>query len=314
MPELSIVIPILNEEQNIKLLYSQLKPTLDSLNKDYEIIFVDDGSRDGSFGVLKDICQQDRKVRAVRFGRNYGQTAALAAGFDNAQGSVFITMDGDLQNDPQDIPRLLKKMEEGYDIVSGWREKRKDPLFTNKIPSRIANRLISIITGVRLHDYGCTLKAYKKEAIKNINLYGEMHRFLPALASWNGVSIAELPVKHHARKHGKTKYGLSRVSRVVLDLITVKFLLSFSTKPIQLFGGWGILSLLFAGVSGIAVILMKFLHGKDMTGNPLLYLTILLFVVGFQFIMVGLLGEMMSRIYHQSRKHPTYIVKEKLGY
>lgn len=310
MLELSVIIPILDEEQNIKLLYSQLKSTLGTLNMAYEIIFVDDGSQDNSFNILKTIARQDKTVKAIRFGRNYGQTAALAAGFDHAQGNILITMDGDLQNDPQDIPHLLNRMQEGYDIVSGWRLRRKDPLFTKKIPSWTANWLISVITGVHLHDYGCTLKAYKKEAVKDINLYGEMHRFLPALASWNGVSIAELPVRHHHRKYGKTKYGLSRIARVILDLITVKFLLSFSTKPIQLFGGWGFLLLFFASISGLAVILMKILQNKDMTGNPLLYLTILFFVIGLQFIMMGLLGEIMARIYHESRKHPTYIIKE----
>ena len=248
MPKVSVIIPLFEEEENINPLYSQLKSTLDDLNKPYEIIFIDDGSKDNSFKVLKVLTQQDKAVKVLKFARNYGQTAALAAGFNHAQGDIFITMDADLQNDPQDIPYLLEKMQQGYDIVSGWRKKREDPLFTKKVPSWIANGLISLITGVHLHDYGCTLKAYKKEAVKNINLYGEMHRFLPALASWNGVSIAEMPVKHQTRRHGKTKYGLSRISEVILDLITVKFLLSFSTKPIQLFGGWGFLSLFFGGI------------------------------------------------------------------
>ena len=310
MPKVSVIIPLFEEEENINPLYSQLKSTLDDLNKPYEIIFIDDGSKDNSFKVLKVLTQQDKAVKVLKFARNYGQTAALAAGFNHAQGDIFITMDADLQNDPQDIPYLLEKMQQGYDIVSGWRKKREDPLFTKKVPSWIANGLISLITGVHLHDYGCTLKAYKKEAVKNINLYGEMHRFLPALASWNGVSIAEMPVKHQTRRHGKTKYGLSRISEVILDLITVKFLLSFSTKPIQLFGGWGFLSLFFGGISGLVVILMKILQNEDMTGNPLLFLTILLFVIGIQFILIGLLGEIMARIYHESRKHPTYIIKD----
>ena len=310
MPELSVIIPIFGEEENIKPLYSELRTALGTLNKVYEIIFIDDGSRDSSFSILKTIAQQDKTVKIIRFGRNYGQTAALTAGFNHAQGNILITMDGDLQNDPRDIPNLLNKMQEGYDIVSGWRRKRQDSLFTKKLPSWAANWLISVITGVHLRDYGCTLKAYKKEAVKNINLYGEMHRFLPALASWNGVSIAELAVRHRARRYGRTKYGLSRISKVVLDLITVKFLLSFSTKPIQLFGIWGFFSLFFGGISGLAVVLMKILQNKDMTGNPLLYLTILFFIVGIQFIMFGLLGEIMARIYHESRNHPTYTVKE----
>jgi len=312
MADLSVIIPVFNEKDNIEPLYSRLRPVLEELGRPYEIIFVDDGSGDGGFDAIKALSKRDAAVRALRLCRHFGQTAALAAGFDYAKGGIFITMDGDLQNDPKDIPLLLKKMQEGYDIVSGWREKRKAPLFTKKIPSWLANRLISAITGVSLHDYGCTLKVYKRGALKNINLYGEMHRFLPALASWNGVSIAEVPVRHHARLHGRTNYGLSRTSRVILDLITVKFLLTFSTKPIQLFGGGGFLSLFIAGISAVAVILMKIFQGKDMTGNPLLYLTILLLVVGIQFVMMGLLGEIMARIYHESRKHPTYLVKETI--
>ena len=310
MPELSVIVPIFNEEANIRPLYSQSKSTLDNLGKAFEIIFVDDGSKDNSFNVLKDIAQKDGTIKVIRFNRNYGQTAALAAGFLHAQGEILITMDGDLQNDPKDIPLILNKMQQGYDIVSGWRKERKDPLLSKKIPSWIANWLISFITGVHLHDYGCTLKAYKKEVVKDLNLCGEMHRFLPALASWNGISISELAVRHHPRLYGKSKYGLSRTIKVILDLITVKFLLNFSTKPIQLFGIWGIFSLLLGSIAGVFVILMKILQNKDMTGNPLLYLTILFFFVGVQFIMMGLLGEIMSRIYHESRNHPTYRVKE----
>ncbi|MBN1872563.1 MAG: glycosyltransferase family 2 protein [Candidatus Omnitrophica bacterium] len=312
MPAISCIVPVYNEEKNLEILYAELKEVLKTLTGGHEIIFVNDGSTDTSQEVLKSISAKDRDVKVIRFGRNYGQTAALAAGFSKAEGEVLVTMDGDLQNDPRDIPNLLKKMKEGYDLVSGWRKKRKDPLFTKNIPSHIANGLISFITGVRLHDYGCTLKAYKREAVKNINLYGEMHRFLPALASWNGITIAEIPVNHRARIHGKTKYGLSRTSKVILDLVTVKFLLSFSTKPIQLFGLWGFISLIFSFISGISVIAMKLFKGEDMTGNPFLYLTILLLVVGIQFIMMGLLGEMMSRIYHESRKNPTYIIKEQI--
>jgi len=310
MPELSIVIPIFDEEKNLEPLYSGLKSVLNSLSKPYEIIFVDDGSSDGSFNILKTIRQKDETVKVIRLSKNYGQTAALAAGFEHAKGNVLIPMDADLQNDPQDIPNLLNKMQEGYDIVSGWRKQRQDPLFTKKIPSLIANRLISIITGVSLHDYGCTLKAYKKDVIQNIQLYGEMHRFLPALASWRGVSMAEIPVKHHARKHGKTKYGLSRTGRVVLDLITVKFLLNFSTRPIQLFGGLAFLLFFLGFISGVSVILMKLFQAKDMTGNPLLYLTILLLVGCLQFIMMGLLAEIIIRFYHQSNKNSTYAIKE----
>ncbi|MFH1046024.1 MAG: glycosyltransferase family 2 protein [Candidatus Omnitrophota bacterium] len=310
MPEISVIIPAFNEEENIEPLYAKIKSALDPLGKLYEVIFIDDGSRDRSFEVLKRLATEHKTVRVIRFSKNYGQTAALAAGFSYAQGDKVITMDADLQNDPQDIARLLAEMENGYDIVSGWRIKRKDSFFTKRMPSQLANWLISKITGVSLHDYGCTLKAYRKKAIAHINLYGEMHRFLPALASWSGIEIKEIPVQHHKRIHGRSKYGLSRTFRVILDLITVKFLLSFSTKPIQLFGSWGFLSLLFGGISAIMVILMKLIQHKDMTGNPLLYLTILFAVIGIQFIMMGLLGEVMARIYHESRKHPTYIIKE----
>lgn len=310
MSELSIVVPVFNEEKNIEPLYSQLKPALDGLGRPYEMIFVDDGSTDSSFSVLKALSGRDKAVRVVRFRRNYGQTAALSAGFKHATGDILITLDGDLQNDPKDIPALLNKMKEGYDIVSGWRKHRKDPFFTKTVPSTIANGLISVITGVYLHDYGCTLKAYKKEALANINLYGEMHRFIPALASWNGVSIAEMPVEHHPRLYGKTKYGLARIGRVLLDLITVKFFLSFSTKPIRFFGGMGFILLLLGSISGLAVIIMKIMHIYNMTGNPLLYLGIMFFIVGVQFIMLGLLGEIIIRGYHEDQGYTTYAVKE----
>jgi len=310
MPEISCIIPVYNEEENLRPLYAELDKVLSGLGRSYEIVFVDDGSHDSSFNTLKDISDKDERVRVIGFTRNYGQTAALAAGFNASKGEILITLDADMQNDPADIPSLLEKMEEGYELVSGWRKRRKDPLFAKKIPSQMANGIIAAITGVRLHDFGCTLKAYTRRAINNINLYGEMHRFLPALASWNGASIAEIEVNHRPRVRGRTKYGLSRTPRVILDLITVKFLLSFSTKPIQLFGLWGFLSIFSSTLSGIAVIFMKVFKGEDMTGNPLLYLTILLLVIGFQFIMIGLLGEMMARIYHESRNHPTYNVKE----
>lgn len=310
MKKVSIVIPIFNEKKSVRLLYSQLKNTLDDLGKSYEIIFIDDGSIDNSLSILKDIQGQDRSVRIIQFRRNFGQTAALSAGFDHSRGEIVITLDADLQNDPQDIPKLLAKVEEGFDIVSGWRKERKDTLLSRRIPSIFANRLISWLTGVKLHDYGCTLKAYKKEVVKNLNLYGEMHRFIPALASWSGISIAEVPVSHHYRRHGRSKYGLTRVVRVILDMITVKFLLSFSTKPIQIFGLWGILSLFLGAISGAAVILIKITHGIDMTGNPLLYLAVLCSIVGTQFIMMGLLGEILVRIYHESQKKPIYVVKE----
>jgi len=310
--DISVIIPIFNEEANIETLYSQLKHVLKNINKSYEIIFVDDGSTDGAFNLLKELHQKDINVKAIKFRKNFGQTAAMSAGFDYARGEVIITIDGDLQNDPQDIPRLLKKVHEGFDIVSGWRAERKDLFLTRRLPSYFANKLISWVTGVKLHDYGCTLKAYKREVIKNVNLYGEMHRFIPAVASWMGISEAEIKVKHRPRKHGKSKYGLSRTLSVMLDLITIKFLLSFSTKPIQIFGLWGLFSLILGGISGLAVILMKIMLKVDMTGNPLLYLAVLFFFVGIQFIMMGLLGEILVRVYHEVQNKPTYAIKEIL--
>ena len=310
--DISVVIPIFNEGKNIKTLYSRLKRVLDDTNKNYEIIFIDDGSTDGAFNLLKELHQKDTNVKVIKFRKNFGQTAAMSAGFDYAGGEAIITIDGDLQNDPQDIPRLLEKIDEGFDIVSGWRVERKDAFLTRRLPSYFANKLISWVTGVKLHDYGCTLKAYKREVIKKVNLYGEMHRFIPAVASWMGIAEAEIKVKHYSRKHGKSKYGLSRTLNVILDLVTVKFLLSFSTRPIQIFGLWGLLSLIFGGISGLVVLLMKIMMGVDMTGNPLLYLAVLFLLVGIQFIMLGLLGEILVRVYHEVQNKPTYAIKEVL--
>jgi len=248
----------------------------------------------------------------VVFRRNFGQTAAISAGFDYAEGDIIITLDADLQNDPEDIPLLLKKIDDGFDVVSGWRMDRRDPFLTKRLPSHISNWLISLFTGVKLHDYGCTLKAYKKEVVKNIKLYGEMHRFIPALAEWIGASICEVKVKHFSRKYGKSKYGFSRIGRGLLDLLTVKFLLSFSTRPIQIFGKFGIVSIFLGFFSGVVLIIMKVVHRVNMTGNPFLYLSILFFLVGTQFISIGLLGEIISRTYHESQNKPIYFVKEIL--
>jgi len=310
--DISVIVPIFNEKDNIDKLYGQLRQVLHDTNKNYEIIFVDDGSTDGAFDLLRQLHQKDMNVKAIKFRKNFGQTAAMSAGFDYASGEAIVTMDGDLQNDPKDIPRLLEKIDEGFDIVSGWRVGRKDPFFSKRLPSYFANKLISWVTGVKLHDYGCTLKAYRREIIKKVNLYGEMHRFIPAIASWMGISEAEIKVRHHPRKHGKSKYGLSRTFNVILDLITVKFLLSFSTKPIQIFGFWGLLSLVLGGVTGLVVVLMKIMMKVDMTGNPLLYLTVLFLFVGIQFIMLGLLGEILVRVYHEAQNKPTYAIKEIL--
>jgi glycosyltransferase involved in cell wall biosynthesis len=310
-PEVSVVVPLLNEQDNIQPLYEQIKQALDSRYV-YEIVFVDDGSSDNSFNILRRLQKPDNRIRVIRFRKNFGQTAALSAGFTYARGKIIAAIDADLQNDPADIPKMIDKLHEGFDVVSGWRKKRHDKAITRLLPSKIANWLIAKITGVTLHDFGCTLKVYRKEILTETKLYGEMHRFIPALASWSGARIAEMVVNHRPRTAGAPKYGLERTVKVILDLITVKFLLSFSTKPIQLFGGWGFLSLFFGIVSAVAVILMKVLKGEDMTGNPLLFLTILLWIIGVQFILMGLLAELLVRTYHESQNRPTYAIKEIL--
>ncbi|HQA91769.1 MAG TPA: glycosyltransferase family 2 protein, partial [Sedimentisphaerales bacterium] len=278
----------------------------------YEIIFVDDGSTDGSFQVLEEFHDADPNVRVICFRKNFGQTAALSAGFSHARGGIVIAMDADLQNDPADIPMLVAKLREGYDVVSGWRKQRHDKALTRRLPSRMANWLISKITGVKLHDYGCTLKAYRREVLAQTKLYGEMHRFIPALASWSGARIAECVVNHRPRTAGVAKYGLGRTWKVILDLITVKFLGSFSTKPIYIFGGLGGLMALFAFLLGLMVISQKVNSGVDMSGNPLLLLTAVLFLTTIQFILMGLLAELLVRTYHESQNRPTYVIREIL--
>lgn len=310
--DISVVVPVFNEEDNVELLYTRIKQVLDNLGKNYEIIFIDDGSTDRTLNVLRRICQKNSKIKVVVFRRNFGQTAAISAGFDYAKGGIIITLDADLQNDPQDIPQLIEKIEEGYDVVSGWRAERKDPFLSRRLPSYISNWLISLFTGVKLHDYGCTLKAYRKEVAKDIRLYGEMHRFIPALARWVGASICEVKVRHYPRKHGKSKYAFSRINRGFLDLLTVKFLLSFASRPIQIFGKFGLISIFLGIICGIVLIVMKLTYGIDMTGNPFLYLSILFLLVGGQFISIGLLGEMISRTYHESQDRAIYFVKKVL--
>ena len=308
----SIVIPLYNEEDNVEALHGRLREALGGHKIDYEIIYVDDGSSDRTLQFLEEIQKKETNVLVLSLRRNFGQTAAFAAGFDFARGDIIVTMDGDLQNDPQDIPRLLEATKD-YDLVSGWRKKRKDPFVSRRLPSMIANWLISRVTGVRLHDYGCSLKAYRRDVIKNLRLYGEMHRFIPAVASWYGVRISEIETTHHPRLRGKSKYGISRTIKVLLDLITVKFLQSFSTKPIQFFGPLG----LIFSASGIGMSLYlsfeKFLLGVNIGGRPLLLLGVLLIIVGIQFIGMGLLGEMLVRVYHESQKKPIYAIKKILG-
>lgn len=311
--DLSIVVPIYNEEESITHLYERVTSALANTALAYELILVDDGSSDRSFLLLKDIAGQDSRVKVIRFRRNFGQTAAMAAGFDAACGRVVVPMDGDLQNDPTDIPKLLAKIDEGYDVVSGWRKDRQDTFINRKLPSMIANGLISRFTGVHLHDYGCTLKAYRREVLEGVNLYGEMHRFVPALASQVGAKVTEMPVKHHPRLYGTSKYGISRTVRVVLDLMTVKFLLSYSTKPIQLFGKWGVYTLLAGFLSGTTTVYMKIFEHFSMNRNPLWILTVFLLFMGIQFIVLGLLGELNARTYYEAQGKPIYVVREKLN-
>lgn len=311
--KLSVVIPIYNEEENIIPLYDELKGVLGALEHEHEIIFVDDGSSDASLSLLEKIQQQDKEVVVVSFRRNFGQTAAMSAGFDYASGDIIVTMDGDMQNDPHDIPMFLQKMNEGYELVSGWRYDRQDPFLNRRLPSMIANKIISVVTGVHLHDYGCTLKTFRKEITEGIRLYGEMHRFIPAIASGVGGKITEVKANHRPRRFGTSKYGISRTLRVVLDLMTVKFLLSYATRPIQVFGMLGLIS----GGSGFLIALImtiqRMFFEVPMGNRPLLLLAILLILMGMQFIYMGLLGELQVRTYHESQKKPIYVVRQVLG-
>jgi len=309
--EVSVVVPLLNEQDNIKTLYEQITQTLAG-KYEYEVIFIDDGSTDNSFTVLAGLQKSDAKVRVIRFRKNFGQTAALSAGFDHSRGKIIIAIDADLQNDPADIPRMIEKLHEGFDVVSGWREKRYDNAVTRLIPSRIANWLIARITGVKLHDFGCTLKAYRREILEQIKLYGEMHRFIPALASWSGARICELVVNHRPRTAGVAKYGMGRTFKVVLDLITIKFLGSFSTKPIYIFGGLGLITAFGSLISGMVVLYQKFISDLPMNKNPLLVLTAMLVTATIQFILMGLIAELLVRTYHESQNRPTYVIKEIL--
>lgn len=309
---ISVIVPVYNEEPNLVPLHGELLAALDSTGREYEIIYVDDGSHDGSFERLKALAAACPSVTVVQFRRNFGQTAALAAGIQTSRGDVLIFLDGDLQNDPADIPGLLKKLDEGYDVVSGWRHNRQDAALTRKLPSRLANWLISAVTGVHLNDYGCTLKAYRREVLENFRLYGEMHRFIPAYAFWSGAAITEMPVNHRPRRAGKSKVGLSRTFKVLLDLMTVKFLGGFSTKPIYVFGTAGLLSIVGGILAGVIVLYQKLFDGVYAHRNPVLLIAILLAVVGTQFVMLGLLAELIIRTYHESQDKPTYVIREIL--
>jgi glycosyltransferase involved in cell wall biosynthesis len=308
--DVSFVIPVYNEEENIPDLYKELAAAGEKLNGPYEVVFIDDGSTDGSFPALRKIQAHDPRVKIIRLRKNFGQTAALSAGFDHARGEIILTLDADLQNDPNDAPLLVAKIREGYDIVSGWRLKRKDKLFSRRLPSQVANWVISGITRVKLHDYGCTLKAFRREVVQHIKLYGEMHRFIPAIASTLGVAIAEVPVNHRPRVHGKSKYNITKSIRVFLDLLTVKFLLSYSTRPLQIFGLFGLLAGLVGGVLAVALSYQRLILKVGIANRPLLLLAVLLIVIGIQFITMGLLGEIIVRTYHESVEKHIYAVRE----
>jgi glycosyltransferase involved in cell wall biosynthesis len=310
--ELSVVIPVYDEAENIDPLIREIHGVLDGLGKSYEIVIVDDGSRDATFSVLSRLYEEQNSLRVVRLKRNFGQTAAMAAGLAHARGDIVVMMDGDGQNDPADIPRLLTKVNEGQDLVAGWRHNRQDAFLSRRLPSLIANRLISWTTRVKLHDYGCTLKAMRKEIAGDLKLYGDMHRFIPAIAFERGARITELRVNHRPRLHGRSKYGITRILRVVLDLLTVKFLISYSTRPSHVFGPMGVISGGVGFLIGIYLALQKLLYGVEIGGRPLLLLAVLLIFIGFQFITMGLLGEMLARTYHESLDRPVYVVREIL--
>ena len=311
--EVSVVVPLLNEQDNIRPLYNQLTQALSNKYK-YELVFIDDGSTDASFRILSELHKADDKVKVIRFRKNFGQTAALSAGFANSQGQIVIAIDADLQNDPADIPQMIEQLHKGYDVVSGWRKKRHDNAITRLIPSMTANWFIAKITGVKLHDFGCTLKAYRREVLAETRLYGEMHRFIPVLASWSGANICEMVVNHRPRTAGVAKYGLGRTWKVMLDLITVKFLGSFSTKPIYIFGGLGFASALGAILMVLIMFYQKFSAQQlPMNRNPLLILSAVLIMSTVQFILMGLLAELLVRTYHESQNRPTYVIREILG-
>lgn len=313
-PELSIFLPVLNEEDNLGPMHEKIKAALKALGKKAEVIYVDDGSTDKSLSILREIAAEDPRVRVISFRRNYGQTAAMSAGIDAAKGEILIPMDADLQNDPADIERLLQKLDEGYDVVSGWRKNRQDKLISRKIPSQIANRVISWIGGVPLHDYGCSLKAYRREVLKDVKLYGEMHRFIPIYASWAGARVAEIPVEHHARTMGKSKYGISRTIKVIFDLMTIKFMASYQTKPIYVFGTFGVIAFLVSILAGLYALWLKFRHEADFVQTPLPILSIVLFAIAVQFFLMGLLAEMLVRTYHESQEKAIYTVREMIGF
>jgi glycosyltransferase involved in cell wall biosynthesis len=321
VPELSLFLPVLDEEENLRPMHDKIRSALDALGKSAEVIYVDDGSTDQSLPILRELAAEDKRIRVISLRRNYGQTAAMSAGIDAARGEILIPMDADLQNDPADIKRLLDKLDEGYDVVSGWRKNRQDKLISRKIPSQMANRIISWIGGVPLHDYGCSLKAYRREVIQDVKLYGEMHRFIPIYAAWAGARVTEIPVDHHARTMGKSKYGISRTIKVVFDLMTIKFMASYQTKPIYVFGFFGMLAFLASILAGIYAFFLKFAdwfglpqYQADLVETPLPVLSIVMFAISVQFFLMGLLAELLVRTYHESQDKAIYAVRERIGF
>lgn len=320
-PEISLFLPVYDEEQNLRPMHAKIRAAIDRLGKSAEVIYVNDGSTDNSLSVLREIAAEDARVRVISLRRNYGQTAAMSAGIDAARGEILIPMDADLQNDPADIARLLEKLEEGFDVVSGWRRHRQDKMVSRKIPSVIANRIISWIGDVHLHDYGCSLKAYRREVLKDVRLYGEMHRFIPIYASWAGARVTEIPVDHHPRTAGKSKYGISRTIKVIFDLITIKFMAEYHTKPLYVFGTFGLLAFIASVFAGAYAIFLKFAelfglpqYHADFVETPLPILCIVMFAISVQFFLMGLLAELLVRTYHESQDKTIYAVREKIGF
>jgi len=307
-PHITVSVPIYNELDNIAPLYERVRTALDALGKSWELVLVDDGSTDGSAAALDAVAAGDARVTVVHFPRNFGQTAAMMAGMDHARGEIIVPMDGDLQNDPADIGRLLDKLGEGFDVVSGWRKDRQDHAIKRNLPSRLANGLISRVSGVHLHDYGCSLKAYRRDILDGVKLYGEMHRFVPIYAAWNGARVTEIPVQHHARVHGESKYGMERVVKVLLDLLVVKFLFRYSGKPIYVFGGFGLLAIACSLLAGVWALGLKVFGGVSLIQTPLPLLAVFLGAVGVLSILMGLLAEMLNRTYHESQAKPVYRV------
>jgi glycosyltransferase involved in cell wall biosynthesis len=307
---ISVVIPIYNELDNIHPLYEKLARELPLLKRDFEVLLINDGSQDGCDALLAEVALKDSRFKVINLRRNFGQTAAMMAGIDFAQGNIIVPMDGDLQNDPADVRRLIEKLDEGYDVVSGWRKNRQDEALRRNFPSRLANRLISLISGVHLHDYGCSLKAYRRDVIKGVKLYGEMHRFIPIYASWRGAKVTEIPVTHHPRIHGTSKYGLERVAKVVLDLLVVKFLAKYATKPIYVFGGFGILNIVVSFLAGFYAVFLKIFENTSFIQTPLPLLCVMAFITGIMSILMGLLAELVMRTYYESQNKSVYLVKD----